>query len=214
MYRSLLPLDAVHLFSVSPRLCVASSLFLPPLIFFLFNFSSSPSLIRWKVRDCTHCRYSICVHDCHFHPEILFRLQVCAVYRSAFFVFFLPRYMAALLLVHAGWCVPLGREAFHVRMLVRSLSLLVHTIALLSTRYTSASSLHPPLRQLPRGGSSQVLPTPHPTRTSFCLSVSLRIYTDRCSRVSSSDTLRSPWLLPLREHSTWFLTRFFEFLRV
>lgn len=158
--------------------------------------------------------YRICVHDCHFHPEILFRLQVCAVYRSAFFVFFLPRYMAALLLVHAGWCVPFGREAFHVRMLVRSLSLLVHTIALLSTRYTSASSLHPPLRQLPRGGSSQVLPTPHPTRTSFCLSVSLRICTDRCSRVSSSDTLRSPWLLPLREHSTWFLTRFFEFLRV
>lgn len=49
-----------------PFFCVASrvrglffisSSFL--LSFLLFNFSSAPSLIRWKVRDCTDCRYSI-----------------------------------------------------------------------------------------------------------------------------------------------------------
>lgn len=180
MYRLLLPRVSVHLFSMSPRVVHSSSF---SFLFYFFSFFLFLLLLldrNYVVALGSRLPWTV-------SPWNSIPLT------SAFFVF--------LLLVASLYCytdVPLWWEVFHVRsMLVRSLSLLVPTIALLSIRCTSASSLHPPLRQL-RRGPGQVVPP------GFCLRLTL----DHCSRVFVGHSCLPSGFCPFERMELGFLFGF------
>lgn len=197
MYRPLLLLASVHLFSMSPHVPTPLSLF--------FSFSSfSPSflflissLIRSTVRD--YIRY-----ETHGYVSNRFArnsTSSVSVFRTECLLRFPPvRYME--LYRHA----PCSIRSRDVRTRLSVLSRFWCTRLL----FSRPAALPPPPCTL---HFDSFLLEDRPSGTpSFCF----RFTSDLLIivHVSSSDTLRSPWLFALREDGTWFFTWFFEFFRV